>query len=312
MSSIPVKTVGPRIDHPFKGFAFGLLGVITFSLTLPFTRLAVAALDPFFVGLGRAVVAAMLAGPLLCLTRQPLPTKPQWKRLCLVGAGVVVGFPVLSTWAMHRVPASHGAVVLGLLPLATALAGIIRTHERPSIAFWIASMVGSFTVIGFALSSGGGKLEAADIALLGAVIAAALGYAEGGSLSREMGGWQVICWALLLMLPLTLVPVVYLAYRYGLHAPASAWLGFGYVSVFSMFLGFFAWYRGLALGGISRISQLQLLQPFLTLAFSALMLGEHLSAMAIISALVVASSIFLGRKTPIRHSKAVVIGKTGV
>jgi len=276
--------------------AYGLLGVLGFSLTLPATRLAVSSLDPLVVGLGRSLVAACLAAPVLLLTRQPKPARAHLRGLALVILGVIIGFPVLSAWAMRIVPAAHGAVVLGLLPLATALAGALRAHERPPVIFWCASVVGSFTVVGFALATGGGRFQPADLALLGAVVLAALGYAEGGRLARELGGWQVICWALVLAAPLLAVPVAFRIWQHGLAATPSAWGGFAYVSVVSMFLGFFAWFHGLAVGGVARVGQLQLLQPFFTLAAAAMFLGERFGSGAIICAVVVAISIFAGRR----------------
>lgn len=180
-----------QLDSETLGVIYGFLGVLGFSLTLPATRVAVSELDPVIVGLGRAFVAAIPAIVLLLITRQPLPSRKQLKSLLVVVAGVILGFPLLSTWAMQRLPAAHGAVVLGLLPLATAIAGTIRVGDRPSRAFWLASAVGSVTVVSFGLITGAG-LQAADIALLGAVIAAAMAYAEGGRLARMLGGWQVI------------------------------------------------------------------------------------------------------------------------
>ena len=278
--------------HPENmGLAFGLLGVITFSLTLPATRIAVAELDPTVVGLGRAVVAAILAVVLLKATRQPLPSQRHLPSLVVIVAGVIVGFPLLSAWAMRSLPAAHGAIVLGILPLATAMAGVLRTGDRPSPAFWLCSSLGSAVVVLFAILAGGGSLQMADLALLGAVAAAAIGYAEGGRLSREMGGWQVICWALVLSAPFLAVPVALTIVHQGLHASLQSWLGFGYVSVFSMFLGFFAWYHGLAIGGVARVSQLQLLQPFLTLFASALLLHEQITRLTILTALVVVAMV---------------------
>jgi len=283
------------MPHRSGGMGYGLLGVLGFSLTLPATRLAVASLDPLVVGLARSLVAACLAAPVLFLTRQPVPKRGQAGSLALVILGVIVGFPVLSAWAMQIVPASHGAVVLGLLPLATALAGTLRAHERPSAIFWGASAVGSLTVVGFALVTGGGSFHPADAALLGAVVLAALGYAEGGRLAREMGGWQVICWALVFAAPLLILPVALRIWQQGLNATPSAWGGFAYVSIVSMFLAFFAWFHGLAVGGVARVSQLQLLQPFFTLAAAALFLGEHFGWAALVCAAIVALSIFAGR-----------------
>ena len=294
--------------HPETlGLAFGFLGVLIFSLTLPATRLAVAELDATVVGLGRAVVAAVLAALLLKATKQPLPSQRHLPSLVMIAAGVIVGFPLLSAWAMRSLPAAHGAIVLGILPLATALAGAVRTGtsarssytERPSPAFWLYSCLGSAIVVLFTLLSGGGRLQVADLALLGAVAAAAIGYAEGGRLSRELGGWQVICWALVLSAPFLAVPVTIALLHQGFHASIQSWLGFGYVSVFSMFLGFFAWYHGLAIGGVARVSQVQLLQPFLTLFASALLLHEQITLLTIGTALIVVVVVALGRKAPI-------------
>ena len=292
----------PSANQQLRGFAFGLLAVLCFSITLPATRLAVASLDPFFVGLGRELVAACFAAPLLYFTRQPRPTSSQLRRLGLVVLGLVVGFPTLSAWAMQRVDSSHGAVVLGLLPLATAVAGFLRAHERPSAGFWCASAVGSFTVVAYALAAGGGSFRSADLALLAAVVCSALGYAEGGRLAREMGGWQVICWAVVLGTPLLVPAVAFLIWQHGLAATPASWAGFAYVSLVSAFLAFFAWYHGLAIGGVARVGQVQLLQPFFTLAFAAAFLGEHFGIGAVIASGIVALSIFIGRKTKIAHT----------
>ncbi|UBF30518.1 DMT family transporter (plasmid) [Kovacikia minuta CCNUW1] len=290
---------GHKIHPETLGFAFGFLGVLTFSLTLPATRLAVAELDATIVGLGRAVIAAILAALLLKITRQPLPSQRHLPSLGVIAAGVIVGFPLLSAWAMQSLPAAHGAIVLGILPLATALAGAVRTGDRPSLAFWVCSGLGSAIVVLFALLSAGGHLQNADLALLGAVAAAAIGYAEGGRLSRELGGWQVICWALVLAAPFLAVPVLLASIHHGIQASLQSWLGFGYVSVFSMFLGFFAWYHGLAIGGVARVSQVQLLQPFLTLFASAFLLHEKVTAFTFGMAMLVVVLVALGRKTAI-------------
>ena len=277
---LPARAVG--ISLP--GTAFGLAGVLTFSLTLPFTRLAVRDLDPLFVGSGRAVVAALLAAVLLSARRVPRPSRAQLARLLVVAAGVVAGFPLLTSAALRSVPASHGAVVIGVLPLATAVAAAVRGRERPPLRFWLAGAAGLVAVLGFlATGTGGfGRPGAADVLLLGAVALAALGYAEGGLLAREIGAWQTICWALLIALPVMVPLAVVGAVRGGLtataHAGAGAWLAFGYLSVFSMFLGFFAWYRGLAIGPLTSVSQLQLLQSVFTLAWSALFFGEDVGA----------------------------------
>jgi drug/metabolite transporter (DMT)-like permease len=289
MQSVPVSSARHR------GVAWGLLGVAAFSVTLPATRVAVASLDPVFVGLGRAVVAACLAAVVLAATRSPWPPRALWPRLALVTAGVVVGFPLLTAWAMQYVPASHGAVVIGLLPLATAAAGAWLAHERPTTRFWMFAVAGSAVVIGFAVWKGGGTLHVADLLLLGAVASAAIGYAEGARLTRFIGGWQVISWALLLSAPFVAVPA-WIASGDLNAVPWPAWLGFAYVSVVSMYVGFFAWYKGLALGGIAAVGQVQLLQPFLTIGFSALLLGEALDPSTFVAAALVIAFIALGRR----------------
>ncbi|HJV74981.1 MAG TPA: DMT family transporter [Noviherbaspirillum sp.] len=284
-----------------RGMWLGTIGVAIFSLTLPFTRMAVAELDPVLVALGRAVVAATCAALLLWWMRAPRPTQAQLRALFITALGVVVGFPVLSSIAMRYVPASHGAIVIGILPLATALVGALRFGERPSAGFWAAALAGSGIVIAFALWQGGGSLHAADFALLGAVVAAAIGYAEGGRLSQMMGGQQVISWALVLSMPVLLPVTIWLSWHYGINASAKAWIGFGYVSLFSMFIGFFFWYKGLALGGIARVGQVQLLQPFLTLLGAALILGEALDANNFLFAAGVIAVVAAGRRMTIRR-----------
>lgn len=281
---------------------YGLLGVVLFSLTLPATRAAVAAFHPAVVGLGRALIAAVLAAAALWLTRQPRPDRAQWRGLLVVAAGVVLGFPLLTAWALERVPATHGAVVIGLLPLVTAGAAMLRAGERPSAGFWLASAAGSAVVVGFALRSGGGHLRVEDLVLTLAVFSAAVGYAEGGRLARQLGGWQVISWALLLAAPLVAVPALLAARRYGLSGPPSAWLGLGYVGVVSQFLGFVPWYKGLATGGVARVSQLQLLQPFLTILASGLLLGEPVTASALGASLLVVAAVVAGRRAPIARA----------
>jgi drug/metabolite transporter (DMT)-like permease len=257
-----------------RGLLLGLVGVAVFSLTLPMTRLAVADLDPLWVGLARAVVAALPAGAWLWWRGSPLPSRDMLAPLALVTGGIVVGFPALTSIAMRDVDASHAAVMLGVLPLATATFGAWRTGERPSAGFWLAAVAGAALVVGFALRAGGGSLQTADLLLVGAICAAAVGYGEGARLSQRIGGPATICWALVLSAPLLLVPVAWLGWRHGLDAGAGAWIGFAYVALFSQLLGFFAWYRGLVLGGIARVSQVQLLQLFMTLGFAALLNGD--------------------------------------
>lgn len=279
----------------------GTVGVAIFSLTLPFTRMAVAELDPVLVALGRAVVAAAGSAILLWWLGAPRPTSSQVRALLITALGVVVGFPVFTSLAMRYVPASHGAIVIGILPLATALFGALRFGERPSVGFWIAALVGSGLVVGFALWQGGGQFHMADLALFAAVIAAAMGYAEGARLSQTMGGQQVISWALVLSMPLLLPITLWLGWTHGISASPKAWIGFVYVSLFSMFIGFFFWYKGLALGGIARVGQVQLVQPFLTLIGAALILGEALDARNFLFAIAVIAVVAIGRRMGIKR-----------
>jgi drug/metabolite transporter (DMT)-like permease len=253
----------------------GLLGVATFSLTLPMTRLAVVDLDPVWIGLARALAAAVPAAAWLAWTRAARPPRDLLPKLALVAGGVIVGFPVFSSVAMRHVDAAHGAVVLGVLPLATALAGAALAGERPSRAYWLCAIAGAALVCTFALREGGGRLQAADALLAVAIAAAAIGYAAGAQVARRLGGPQTICWALVLAAPFLVPVVAWLSGSHGVQARPSAWLGFAYVSLFSQLLGFFAWYKGLALGGIARVSQVQLLQSFMTLGFAALVVGER-------------------------------------
>ncbi len=277
----------------------GSLGVLAFSFSLPATRLAVAGMDPWFVAFGRAVVAAVLAIAYLGLTRAPMPSRSQLLRLAVVAFGVVVGFPLFTSLALVTQTASHGAVAVALLPAATAVFAVLRAGERPSRVFWLASGGGLLAVLGFFVVAGGagGGFEPADLLLLAAILACALGYAEGGALSRELGGARTICWALVVSLPVT-VPVTAASLALGDFAKvnASSLFGFGYVSAISMFLGFFAWYAGLARGGVARIGQLQLVQPVLTLLWSALFLGEHPGIAAVGAAVIVLICVALTQR----------------
>jgi drug/metabolite transporter (DMT)-like permease len=263
--------------------------VAAFSFTVPFTRVAVAGISPLFIGSGRAVVAACLAAVALTVTRQRLPHGTQWARLAVTGGGVVVGFPLLTSYALTTAPASHGAIVIALLPAATAVLVVIRGREHPPPAFWAAAGAGAVAAVGFASAQGGGlgRPHWADLLLFGAVVAAAIGYAEGGLLSRELGAWQTVSWALVLCAPLMIALTALSAAHQAPHGTPAQWAAFAYLGVISMFLGFFAWYHGLALGPMARVSQVQLVQPVLTITWAALLLGEHLTWTTIVGGLVV-------------------------
>ena len=289
-----------------RGLWLGLLGIVIFAATLPMTRLAVGSHDApqmpsVFIAMGRAVVAAALSALLLLATRAPLPRRQDWLPLAITAAGVVLGFPLLTSLAMRHVEAMHASVIIGMLPLATAAVGALLHRQRPSNGFWLCAAVGSALVMAFALLRSGSaaslRMQPADLLLLAAVLCAAVGYGYGGRLSQQMRAEHVICWALVMALPLTLP----LSITNWPVAPlkASAWWGFSYVAVFSMWLGFFAWYRGLALGGTVRVSQVQLAQPFLSMLVAVPLLGERLDAVTVGFGLAVMATVFIGKKMPV-------------
>ena len=290
-----------------RGLVLGLLGVVIFAMTVPMTRLAVGpALDPqlppLFVTAGRAAFAGGLAAIYLLVVRAPWPGRTHRLGLFVSAFGTVVGFPLFLALALRRVDAIHAAVVTGVLPLATALAAAIAFRQRPSAGFWLCAALGCALVLGFAVWQGSGRLVLADVLLLGSVASAAVGYVAGARLSAEMPAERVICWVLVLSLPVT-VPATLASWP---AQPASlpAWGGFAYVTVFSMWLGFFAWYRGLALGGTVRVSQVQLVQPFLAMLFAVPVLGERLDAATVGFALAVVATVFAGRAMPVGRGGA--------
>jgi len=294
------------------GVLMGGLGVLCFSLTLPATRAADPAFGGIVVGLGRALIAATLAGLLLWGRGERPPARRHWPGLAIVAVGVVLGFPLCSALALQHLPAAHGAVVIGLLPAATAVMAVLRAGERPPRAFWIGVVAGVIAVLVFALVQGAGRPQAADLLLLASVVLGGLGYAEGGRLARELGGWRVICWALLLAAPFLVLPVALSLPRSVTAISQGAWLGFAYVSCVSMFLGFFAWYRGLALGGVARIGQIQLLQPVLTLGWSAALLGERVTPPTVLAALLVIGSATVSQRTRVARDVRRSVPSDGV
>lgn len=282
------------------GLFLGCIGVLCFSLTLPTTRIAVEYFGPTVAGLGRTVIASLLAAIVLLIRKEKLPSAKQFKGLIIVALGAVLGFPLLTSWAMEKLPASHGAVEIALLPLATAGFAIIRAGELPSFKFWIASIVGFMAVIVYAIQLGLGQLQYADFALLASVVILVFSYAEGGQLARDLGGWQVIAWALVIAAPFFIVPVLLNVSREMLHAPLRAWVSFVYLALVSQFLAYVAWYSGLAMGGVSRVSQIQYLQPFLMILFSALLLNESITLFTMVTSVIVVLSVVLGKNTTVR------------
>lgn len=299
--SSPADAVGGAAEQARRerrGLAWGFVGVALFALTLPMTRIAVGPasqpeLSPLFATAGRAAFAGLLSIAWLGLMRAAWPSRAQWRALAVSALGVVLGFPLCLALALREVPAMHAAVVTGLLPLATAVVGALVLRQRASAGFWLAALAGFGLVLAFALTTGGG-LQKADALLLGAVISASIGYVWGARVSAELGPEATICWTLVLALPLALPLAAW-------HWPAqpvggAAWLAFGYLGLVSMWLGFFAWYRGLALGGTLRVSQVQLLQPFLALLAAVPLLGEALEAETVGFALAVLATVVIGRR----------------
>ncbi len=288
-----------------RGFALGALGVAIFAMTLPMTRLAVGddsapQLSPAFVTGGRAAVAGLLSLVYLVCVQAPWPATHQLPALAVSALGTVLGFPIFIGLALREVDAMHAAVVTGVLPLATAMVAALVLRQRPSTGFWICAALGCALVLGFAAWQGGGQLARGDGLLLLAVLCAAIGYVGGALVSATMPAQQVICWVLVGALPLTLPWAVWLLPAEPVQV--SAWVGFAYASVFSMWLGFFAWYRGLALGGVVRVSQVQLLQPFLALLFAVPVLGERLRPSTLLFTLAVVAVVLVGRRMPVARS----------
>lgn len=296
-TSRPDGLSGSRMRAATQGWLFGFAGMLIFSASMPATKAAIASLDPYFVTVARAAIAGCLGALALFVFRENRPKPEQLLPLAITSIGVVVGFPLLSALALKFISAAHSAVFLGLLPLSTAVFAVLRAGERPKPAFWLFCLTGSALVAGFSLWRDSGASLTGDLLMLAAVAICGLGYAEGGKLSRSMGGWQVICWALLVALPIMLpLSIMLLPGDFSSVTP-SAWGGLAYVSLFSMLIGFFFWYRGLALGGIAHVGQLQLLQPFFALGLAALLLGESIHAGMVATAAVVAICVAGARRT---------------
>lgn len=285
---------------PLRAWLLGGLGVLAFALSVPMTRLAggtaaLPALPPLFVALARAVIAGGLAAAYLVWVRAPWPSRSQWRRLLPMAAGVVFGWPVLLGYAVREVDAAHASVLSGLLPLTTAALAALLAGERAPWRFWFWAAAGLGLVLLYALLQGGGRFVAADLLLLLAVLAAAYGYVQGAQLSRELPPQQVISWAVLLCLPITL-PASWLLMPAQLEVPWSAWAALAYVGVVSMWLGFFAWYRALALGGALRVGQIQVAQPFLSGLLAVPLLGEALQPLTGVFLLAVVATVALGQR----------------
>ena len=281
----------------------GFIGVACFSVSLPVTRVAVREFGVLFPSFGRAVLAGALAIAVVIVTRTPIPPRRLWPRLGIIALGVVVGFPAFTGLALQHAPAGHGSVVIGLLPAATAGLSVLRTGDRPSARYWMFAALGAGALIWLTIARGTRDIAIGDAYLLGAVVCAAIGYTEGAIISRELGGWQTISWAVIGALPATLTIALIGLGPVGFDEPITAWLSFVYLGVVSMYLGFFAWYAGLAMGGIARVSQVQLLQPLMSLVWATIFLHEHLDALIVVVALIVLFSVMGSRRSVVRTVK---------
>ncbi len=272
-----------------NGWIYGFIGIVIFSGSLPATRVAVAEFDPVFLTFSRAAIAGILASVLLVARRQKRPERCDIVSLCIVALGVVFGFPLLTALALQHITSAHSIVFIGMLPLATAIFGVLRAGDRPHPAYWLFSVAGSSLVAGFALTQDLSASWVGDILMFAAIVVCGLGYAEGAKLSRKIGGWQVISWALVMSLPIMAPFAIYTMPATFTGVGQPAWIALAYVSLFSMLIGFVFWYRGLALGGIAGVGQLQLLQPFMGLLLAATLLKEDVSwPMGAVSVAVVA------------------------
>lgn len=296
------KRMDFQVSRETIGWLLGFLGVVIFGGSLPFTRLAVADLTPWFVTMARAAAAGLIATAVIVILRRKIPDRSHWRDIFIASICLVIGFPALTAFAMQTVPASHGGVVLGILPLATAAFSALVSGERPSFLYWICAISGAILVIVFAVRDSDLTLSTGDIYLFLAILVCGFGYVYSARLTRHMPGWEVISWAVIMALPVS-VPVAFwlLPDNVSIVRP-SAWLGLAYVSIMSQYVGFFAWNAGMAMGGVARVSQVQLLQTFVTLLIAAYFLGEKVDLTTYLFATAVVGVVLVGRMTTIKRA----------
>src|SRR5690349_18759497 len=302
MSTLSSQHEQAAIARERLGLLLGFVGMAIFGGTLPATRIAVSAIDPVALTAMRTAIAGICSLALVVVLRRKFPPRQLWLQLAVASICVVILFPFLMALAVQTVDASHGGVVMGALPIATAFVAVLITHERPKPLFWIASLAGAALVVAFALRQGGGALTSGDLLLFAAVAASAVGYAFSGRLTIEMPGWEVISWALVIALPISLPAAVLFLPGNGGEIPLRPWLALVYVALFSQWIGFFAWNAGLAMGGIARVSQMQLLQPFVTFALAALINGETITPQTVLFAAGVVATVAISTRTRSRKA----------
>ncbi len=290
------------MNQESKGMLIGFIGILIFSLTLPVSKIAILSFDPYFIAFGRAALAGLVALAYLLYKKEPIPSKEDLVKFIVIALGVVFGFPIFTTVAMAQGSSSHGAVILGMMPLATTVIGVLRFKERPSIGFWLISILGAGLVVLYALLKNSGSFTYVDGLLVLGGISACIGYVEGGELSRRINPRVVISWTLVIALPVNMLMAGLTYSPEYIDADAVAWTSFIYLSLFSMFLGFFFWYEGLAIGGIARVSQVQLIQPFCTLIAASILLNDPLTLMNLIFAVLVVSTVILGKRMLIKRT----------
>jgi drug/metabolite transporter (DMT)-like permease len=290
------------VNKETKGMLIGFIGILIFSLTLPVSKIAVLSFDPYFIAFGRATLAGMVALAYLLYKKEIMPSMADFAKFVVIALGVIFGFPIFTTIAMTEGSSSHGAVVLGMMPLATAVIGVIRFKERPSLGFWLVSLLGAALVVVYALLKSSGSFTYIDGLLVLGGLSAAVGYVEGGELSRKINPRSVISWALVTSLPVNIVMSYVTFNTQYIHAGPIAWTSFIYLSLFSMFIGFFFWYEGLAVGGIARVSQVQLIQPFCTLVAASILLGDSLTIVNLVFAFLVVSTVILGKRMLVKRA----------
>ena len=299
MSSLSSPSSSLSREH--LGLLLGFIGVVVFGGSLPATRIAVSAIDPLAVTAMRTAIAGLCSLALLIVLRRPIPPRRLWPQLVVAALGVSIMFPLLMAVGMKTVDASHGAVVLGILPIATAFVAVIITHERPKPLFWIASLVGAALVVGFSMRQSGGSLSVGDLLMFGSVASSAVGYAYSGRLTAIMPGWEVISWALVVALPISLPAAALTLPPDVTHIALKPWLALLYVALFSQWIGFFAWNAGMAMGGITRVSQVQLLQPFVTFAIAAYFNSETITPQILLFAAAVVATVAISSRTRTRE-----------
>jgi drug/metabolite transporter (DMT)-like permease len=296
------RTQRAIVNKETKGMLIGFIGILIFSLTLPVTKIAVLSFNPYFIAFGRATLAGLVAFAYLLYKKERIPSKSDFMKFVVISLGVVFGFPIFTTIAMIEGSSSHGAVILGMMPLATTVIGVIRFKERPSLGFWLVSFLGAALVVVYAMLKSLGSFTYIDGLLVAGGICACIGYVEGGELSRKINPRVVISWVLVISLPITIVMSYFTFNVQYIDAGSMAWLILIYLSLFPMFIGFFFWYEGLAVGGIARVSQVQLIQPFCTLLAASVLLGDSLTMMNLVFACLVVSTVILGKRMLVKRA----------